>query len=62
MLDLLSLGSLLIDFFDPFFFAIVALATSITIRDLAISRDHLERILSLILTAYSAVSIVPAAS
>jgi hypothetical protein len=61
VLDLLSLGSLLIDFVSPFF-AIVALATSITIRDLAISRDHLERVLPLILTAYRAVSIVPAAS
>ena len=61
MLDLFSLGSLLIDFLFPFI-AIVALATSITIRDLAISRDHLERVLPLILTAYRAVSIVPAAS
>ena len=58
MLDLFSLGSLLIDFLFPFI-AIVALATSITIRDLAISRDHLEGILPLIETTFLAFSIVP---
>ena len=60
-LDILSLGSLIVDFFLPFF-AIAAIATSITMRDRAIFRFHLEGILPLKLFAYSALSIVPAAS
>jgi hypothetical protein len=43
------------------FASIGALATSITILDLAIVRDHLERVLPLIGTTCHAVSIVPAA-
>ena len=58
MLDLLSLGSLIVDFFLPFF-AIAAIATSITMRDRAIFRFHLEGILPLIETTFLALSIVP---
>jgi len=59
-LDILSLGSLIVDFFLPFpFFAIAAIATSITMRDRAIFRFHLEGILPLIETTFLAFSIVP---
>jgi hypothetical protein len=60
LLDRLSLVDLFFHFHLPFAI-IAALATSITILDIAIVRSHLERIFPLIKTAHYAVSIVPAA-